>query len=316
MWKRILLVGAAAYAAWLVFLLAYAALTLQKVPAAAPQEVDNTPGTVWLMVGSDSREGLTKKQRRELRTGGDFGKRTDTIMLLHMSGLGAPTLVSIPRDSWLTIPEYTNSAGRTVPAHEAKVNAAFAEGGAPLLNQTLQDATGLHIDHYAEVGFAGIVNLTNAVGGIDVCVEDDIDDVKSGLKLKAGCHSLNGKQALAYVRMRYSDPRGDLGRIERQQEFVSKVAGEVLSWKTVVFPWRQWAIVNAAVDSLAVDEQANLLNLSRLGLGLGQVATGMGEVTTVPTSDSDHWANGQWVLRWDTEAADRLWQSLGAPSGS
>lgn len=313
-WLRVAKRALVAYVVWLLFVAVHFAFSMHKVAAAAPAPVAGTPGSVWLMVGSDSREGLTAKERSSLTTGGEVGQRTDTIMLLHYDMFGSPKLVSIPRDSWVTIPQHTNSAGGVVAAHSAKINAAFSEGGAPLLAQTIENATGLHVDHYAQVGFTGIVDLTNSVGGIRVCFDQAIDDVKSGLKVSKGCHNLNGKKALAYVRMRYSDPKGDLGRIERQQTYVSKVMHKVLSLPTLLNPFRLWAVSDAALDSLSVDQQASVFSLGRLGLALGQVASGGAEVTTVPTDDSDHWENGQWVLHWHPEQAPALWRSLGAPA--
>ena len=308
---RILLIALLAYVAWLVGLLVYAALALPKTEALSPAPIADTPGTVWLLVGSDSRADLTKKQQRRLRTGDEEGQRTDTIMLVHMSGLGAPTLVSVPRDSWVTIPAHTATDGSEVGDRSGKINAAYAYGGAPLLSQTIEYNTGLHVDHYMEVGMGGIVTMTNAVGGIEVCFEEAIQDQNSGLDVEAGCQTLNGRESLAWVRMRYADPKGDIGRMERQQEYVRLMMDQILSWQTLVNPFRQLDIVNAALDSVLVDNDTGSVDLARFGLGMGRVATGAGEVTTVPTLEGDNWENGQWVLKWDPQESAELFGSLG-----
>jgi LCP family protein required for cell wall assembly len=309
---RVLKWAVISYVVWIIGLLAYAALSLPKEEALSANPIPDTPGTVWLLVGSDSREDLTKAERKELRTGSEEGQRTDTIMLVHMRAGGAPTLVSVPRDSWVTIPAHTATNGSDVGARSGKINAAYAFGGAPLLSETIEYNTGLHVDHYMEVGMGGIVTMTNAVGGIEVCFEEAIKDANSGLDVEAGCQTLDGAESLAWVRMRYADPRGDLGRIERQQEYVRLMMQEILSWQTLVNPFRQLAIVNAVLSSVLVDEGSGSLDLARFGIGMGRVATGAGEVASVPTLEGDNWANGQWVLKWDPQESAELFGSMGA----
>lgn len=308
---RILKWAVVAYVAWLGALMVYAAVSLDKVEALSPVPIADTDGTVWLLVGSDSREGLSRKEQRELRTGDAEGQRTDTIMLVHQKLGQAPTLVSIPRDSWVTIPAHTATDGAAVGDRGGKINAAYSYGGAPLLSQTVEYNTGLHVDHYMEVGMGGIVELTDAVGGIDVCFEEAISDQNSGLDVEAGCQTLDGAQALAWVRMRYADPKGDLGRIERQRQYMALMVDEMLSWQTLVNPVRQWSIVNAMLSSVLVDNDTGAIDLGGFGVGMGRIASGSGEVTTVPIDDSDHWENGQWVIKWDAAEAGQLFSSMG-----
>ncbi len=309
---RILKWAVVAYVLWLGALVVYAAVSLNQVEALSPDPIADTDGTVWLLVGSDSRDGLSRKEQRELRTGNTEGQRTDTIMLVHQQLGQAPTLVSIPRDSWVTIPAHTASDGSDVGDRGGKINAAFSYGGAPLLSQTIEYNTGLHVDHYMEVGMGGIVDLTDAVGGIGVCFEEAISDENSGLDVQAGCQTLDGGDALAWVRMRYADPKGDLGRIERQRQYMALMVDEMLSWQTLVNPFRQWAIVNAMLDSVLVDNGTGMVNLGSFGLGMGRIASGSGEVTTVPIDDTDHWENGQWVIKWDAAESAQLFSSMGA----
>ncbi len=308
---RVLRWAVGAYAAWLVGLLVYAAVALPTIEALSANPIPDTDGSVWLLVGSDSRAGLTRREQRELRTGDEEGQRTDTIMLVHQQVGQAPTLISIPRDSWVTIPAHPTSSGEQVPARGGKINAAYAYGGAPLLSETIEYNTGLHVDHYMEVGMGGIVTMTDAVGGIEVCFEEAISDQNSGLEVEAGCQTLDGRVALAWVRMRYADPTGDLGRMQRQQQYVRLMIDELLSWQTLVNPVRQWQVVNAVLDSLVVDSDSGPLDLGRLGLGMARIAGGSGEITTVPVDDSDHWENGQWVIKWDDAEAGQLFGSLG-----
>ena len=190
--------------------------SLQRIPALAdyPERPVAAQGTTWLLVGSDSRAGLTPEQQAELTTGGDLGNgRTDTILLVHIPGIGSSTpttMVSIPRDSYVPIPGYGSD----------KINAAFALGGAPLLAQTVEQATGVRLDHYAEIGFDGFAVLVDAVGGVTMCPTEPISDPLAGIDLPAGCQRLDGRSALGYVRTR-ATPRADLDRMTNQRQFMS-----------------------------------------------------------------------------------------------
>src|SRR5262245_30093896 len=137
-------------------------------------------GSNWLITGSDSRQGLTRKQERKYHTGRDVnGQRSDTILLLHISGNGPAVLVSLPRDSYVKIPGY----GRN------KLNAAYSFGGPKLLAETVQNATGLRIEHYMGIGFGGLVNVVNSVGGVTMCFRQPLHDAASGLHVKKGCQN-------------------------------------------------------------------------------------------------------------------------------
>ena len=152
----------------------------------------------YLLVGSDTRVGLTKEQSKLLRVGttkSAAGARSDTMLLVHINkARDKATIISIPRDSLVTIPAHQSSLykDRTVAAAKGKINAAYAWGGAPLLIQTIEQETGVRIDHYIEIGFAGFAGMVDALGGIQVCTKKDINDPKSHLILNAGIHTLNG----------------------------------------------------------------------------------------------------------------------------
>jgi LCP family protein required for cell wall assembly len=257
-------------------------------------------GTNWLLVGSDSREGLTPEQQRELTTGGDIGNgRTDTILLVHVPALGAhtaTTMVSIPRDSYLPIPGH----GRD------KVNAAFALGGAPLLAQTVEQATGLRLDHYVEIGFSGFAALVDALGGVTACPEAPIDDPLAGIDLPAGCRRLDGREALGYVRTR-ATPRADLDRMVNQRELMSALLHRAASPAVWLNPWRWYAVPHAAADALTVDAGDHVWNLALLGWSLRGATTSV----TVPVGELSGSEAGS-VVVWDHDAAERLFDALAA----
>lgn len=289
---------------WLVFLIAVPFWAWTKVDKVAfapegdrPAEQD---GTTYLIVGSDSREGLTEEEGEDLSTGaGDVGQRTDTIMLLH-TGSGPNLLMSIPRDSIVEVPGH----GTT------KINASYAYGGAPLLVETVELNTGIRIDDYVEIGFAGFVDMVDAVGGIEVCPTFDIDDRDSHLKLDEGCQTVDGVTALGYVRMRKQDPRGDLGRMERQREVIAAIMKGVASPATVVNPVRYWRVNQAAASSLARGEGTGMIDLARIGLGFMSVTTGKGISMTVPIEDANRMTDVGSTIIWDQKAADGVFAAL------
>jgi len=255
-------------------------------------------GTNWLLVGSDSRQGLTVEQQRALATGGDIGTgRTDTILLVHIPALGSgtrATVVSIPRDSYVPIPGHDKD----------KINAAFVMGGAPLLTQTVEQATGLRLDHYAEIGFGGFAALVDALGGVTLCLPTPISDPLAGIDLPAGCQELDGRNALGYVRTR-DTPRADLDRMVNQRQFMSALLRRAVSPAVWLNPWRWYSVPHAAVDALTVDQGDHVWDLARLGWALNGSVTAI----TVPIgefTDSDAGA----VVVWNHNAARELFDAL------
>ena len=297
--KRIFWTVFAVMAVYIIALAAVFATAVTKINALPDSDVSSS-GTNYLLVGSDSRAGLSKADQKRLHTGSVEGQRTDTIMIMHVPLIGAPTLVSIPRDSWVGIPGYG----------ENKINAAFAYGGPELLVQTVEQATGLHIDNYVEIGFGGVANTTDALGGVRLCPTRRYNDVNSGLKVKKGCQIMDGKDALAYVRMRYADPKGDLGRVERQQEFMSAVAKRSMSPLTWLMPWRSFSAASAAGHSLTVSKGTGIVDDARLAIAMGMISLGMGKSTTVPTVDGTYFAGGQAAVKWDSPKALELFNSI------
>ena len=255
-------------------------------------------GTTWLLVGSDSREGLTPEQQAELTTGDDMGNgRTDTIIVVHIPSLtsNAPTtMVSIPRDSYVDIPGYGKD----------KINVAFAQGGASLLAQTVEEATGLHLDHYAELGFGGFAAVVDALGGVQICPSDPIDDELAGIDLPAGCQTVDGRDALGYVRTR-ATPRADLDRMVHQRQFVAALLDRADSPSVWLNPWRWYSVPHAAVAALTVDDGAHVWDLARLGWGLhGPLTTVTGPVAGLPANSSGP------VVVWDADKSAELFEAV------
>jgi LCP family protein required for cell wall assembly len=274
--------------------------SLNRIDALAdyPGRIADTPGTNWLLVGSDSREGLTAEQDRELAAGGAIeGKRTDTIIVVHVPESGAATMVSIPRDSYVDIPGWGSD----------KINAAFSiEGGGPqLLAQTVEEATGLHLDHYAEIGFGGFADIVDALGGVHLCVPYPIDDPLAGINLQAGCQDLTGPEALGFVRSR-ATPLADLDRMNNQRLFMSAMLDKATSLGTMLNPFRLWSLVTDTAGSLEVDEGDHLWNLASLAWAMrGDLVT-----TTVPVGGFEDVAGSGNVLLWDQEKASRFFEAL------
>ena len=232
-------------------------------------------------------------------------------MLVHMGSSGT-TLVSLPRDSYVYIPEHTDVDGNLQEQRRNKLNAAYSQGGAPLLVETVEFNTGLKIDHYMEIGFKGIRDLTDAVGGVDICVPQDYNDEKSNLNVKAGCQELDGVTALAYVRMRYADPRGDIGRIERQQQYLGAVMKKVSKVTTLLNPIAMYQVSTAGTDSVILGESDGIKDVARLGLAMRSIASGSGKIATVPISDpAAETAAGSSVI-WDKDAAIAFFADLAA----
>ncbi|MGH3568693.1 MAG: LCP family protein [Pseudonocardia sp.] len=259
--------------------------------------VPSTAGTNWLIVGSDSRAGLTAQEQRDLATGGDVGQRTDTIMLLH-SGSGGATLVSLPRDSFVDIP----GQGR------GKLNAAYTFGGAELLVRSVEQATGLRIDHYAEIGFGGFVGAVDAVGGVELCAPEAIKDRKAALDIEAGCQEMDGATALGYVRTRVT-AASDFDRVERQRAFLSALVSQATSPTTLLNPFRLVPLGTALSGAITVDDGDHVWHLAGLGLAMRGLTGGDGITTTVPVAGTRN-VGGQSVVRWDRDRASKLFDAL------
>uniref|UniRef100_UPI0013C51634 LCP family protein n=1 Tax=Streptomyces scabiei TaxID=1930 RepID=UPI0013C51634 len=266
-------------------------------------------GTNYLIVGSDSREGLSADQKKELHTGSADGKRTDSMMILH-TGSNGPTLVSLPRDSNVTIPTFVGSeSGKTFKGtgRQVKLNAAYAEDGPELLVRTVEANTGLHIDHYVEIGFAGFANIVDAVGGVEIDIpKGGLKDTKSGANFEAGKQTLNGEQSLAFVRTRYALARSDLDRTKNQQKFLAALAGQTATPSTILNPFKLYPTMSAGLDTLIVDKDMSLFDLADMFWAMKGVTGGDGKSMNMPISGS----TGNGNLQWNAEKVKQLVQQL------
>jgi LCP family protein required for cell wall assembly len=263
-----------------------------------------------LLVGSDNRTGADTFAQAPKGQQQVDGQRSDTVILAHLAkGNRQATLVSLPRDSWVTIPSYTDAKGIVQPAHFDKLNAAFSLGGAALLVSTVQQLTGIHIDHYVEIDFAGFQNMVTALGGVDVCLTKPTHDVQTGLNLSAGEHHLDGKTALAFVRQRYGLPLGDIDRIKRQQQFLGSMVRKIESAGTLANPVKLNDFLDSLTKSISVDSGMSATDLAKLALKLKGVGTGNIALTTMPLSGFGK-QNGVDVDNIDVPKADALFQAL------
>ena len=251
-------------------------------------------GTNWLIVGSDSRQGLSDAQANKLHTGTGAevsGSRTDTIMILHLPDNSTkPTLVSLLRDSLVSIPGH----GKT------KINAAFTYGGPQLLVRTVEQNTGLRIEHYAEIGLGGFANVVDDVGGVRMCLPQADNDAYAGVNLKAGCQTLDGVNALGYARSRHAFAASDYARTDHQREFIHALSSKALSPTTLINPFRSIPMMLDVPKALTVNKNDGLWGLLSMAWNARHMTS-----TAVPISGSD----GS-DLVWDPTKSQQLFHDL------
>ncbi|WP_457492888.1 LCP family protein [Streptomyces sp. P5_D11] len=264
-------------------------------------------GTNYLIVGSDSRAGMSAEEKKKLHTGSAEGKRTDSMMILH-DGSNGPTLVSLPRDSNVEIPSYKGSdSGKLYPGRGrfTKLNAAYAEDGPELLVRTVEFNTGLHIDHYVEIGFGGFAKIVDAIGGVELDIPKAFKDKNSGADFQAGKQTLNGEQSLAFVRTRYAFAGSDLDRTKNQQKFLAALASQTATPSTILNPFKLYPTMGAGLDTLIVDKDMSLWDLGNMFFAMKGVTGGDGKSMNMPISGS---TGGNLV--WDKAKVKQLVQQL------
>jgi LCP family protein required for cell wall assembly len=280
---------------WVVFLLAVPVFAWSKIDKVNDDPKGDRPGAqpghTYLLVGSDSREGLSKEQRQKYGTGTGSGRRTDTIMLLH-TGAGPNLLLSVPRDSLVDVPGY----GRT------KINASFAYGGPKLLVRTIEQNTGIRIDSYVEIGFAGFVNVVDAVGGVQICPKQAMKDRLANLDVKKGCQEADGPTALGYARSRHVSQLGDIDRAQHQREVVSAVGDKAESPWSILNPVRYVRLANAGADSLRLGKDTGPFDTLRFAWAMTRVTGKKGLTCGVPIADL--------AVDWDQVRAPRMFKLI------
>lgn len=256
-----------------------------------------------LLLGSDSREGQNGS------IGGESPGLSDTTILLHLSADRKHAYgVSLPRDAMVERPECVTEDGTKIPGGLSMFNQAYAAGGPACTQRTVEQLTGIHLDHFVVVDFSGFKDMVEALGGVEVCVPNEVHDEVGNIHLPAGTYEANGKQALDYVRIRHGiSENGDIGRMARQQAFLASMANKAISAGTLANPVKLYNFLDAATKSLTTDpELANLKELSTLanqlrGIGLENI-----QFLTVPW---EWWEEDPNRVVWAPEA-DRLWQRL------
>lgn len=272
-----------------------------------PQDVDNGSQDI-LVLGSDSRSGGNKK------LGGgsdDGGARSDTAMIVHMyEGHRKAAVVSIPRDTLVERPECTDTHGTTYPpARNVMFNSAYSTGGATCAVKTVESMTGIRMDHYIEVDFAGFQKLIDELGGVAVTTTENIEDPDSHLKLKAGTHTLNGEQALGLVRTRHGVGDGsDLGRIQLQQAFIKALVNQVEDIGVLSSPKRLYDLADTATRTVTTDsELGSVTGLASFASGLKGISASSMTMVTMPVQYDP--ADPNRVLMAKTKD-QRVWDAL------
>lgn len=280
---------------WLVFMIAVPIIAWTRIDKVSTDPGGDRPaeqdGTTYLIVGSDSRKDLTAEERKELGTGNAQSELTDTIMLLH-TGSGPNLLMSIPRDSQVEIPGHGVS----------KINAAVAYGGRDLLVQTIEANTGIRVDHYVEIGMGGFVGVVDAVGGIEICPDEAMEDPDANLDIKAGCQEADGVTALGYARSRKTSALGDIDRARRQREVVSAVGSEALSPWSILNPVRYYRLNMAMPGFFKVSEGTQPWHMASFAFAMTRVDGDSGLTCGVPIADM--------VVNWDAERSEELFSYI------
>ncbi|MFJ6738235.1 LCP family protein [Streptomyces sp. NPDC091279] len=243
-----------------------------------------TSGQNILILGSDSRAGANA----ELNTGTVSGARSDTALVMHIpEGRTEAVAISIPRDTLVTRPECTTSDGSTVAAAQRVMfNSVYSKAGPACVVKTVEKMSGIRMDHYVEVDFAGFKDLVDAIGGVTVTVDQDIKDTSSGLELTAGTHKLNGTQSLQFVRTRHGIGDGsDLGRIGLQQQFMLALLSEIKKQDLLGSPVKAYKIADQLTAALTTDsELASLTALATFGRSLNGVDPATMETIMLPVA--------------------------------
>lgn len=275
---------------------------IEHVPALTTTPA--TPGTTYLLAGSDVRG-----EEGGIAVDGTEGARTDTIMVLHVPQSGPAALISIPRDTYAEI-----------PGHGAnKINAAHAFGGPALLVASVEQLTGLHVDHYAEIGLAGVSRIVDAVGGVELCmdpavnkVDYPVNDPESQMVWEVpGCRVVDGAASLAFARMRKADHEGDIGRAKRQHQLIAAVSSAVADTSIVWRPADQVRLLRTGIGAVTVSDGTNVIDLGRLALAFRRATGPEGIRGTPPIANPDYRPGnvGSTVLL-DPEASPAFWAGI------
>ncbi|WP_103546429.1 LCP family protein [Streptomyces sp. SM1] len=266
-----------------------------------------------LLVGTDGREKIGEEAQRKYRLGGTPCHCTDTIMIVHISeDRDRASVVSLPRDSYAETPPHTDRvSGEQHKGHPLKLNAAYAEGGPQLTVRTVEKMTRVKIDHYLEVDFTSFMKTVDVVGGVEICTDRRLKDSHTGLDLPAGRHTLQGGEALRFVRARHVDGASDLSRMKRQQHFVAALVDRATSSGILLNPMKFRDVTRAVLGSVRADKGFGTGELLDLGRAMRNFSPSSSEFTTVPIARMGHVVKGVGsTLKWDTEKSRHIFDAL------
>ena len=267
------------------------------IPARAPQQkvaAGEEPAVNILVLGTDSRTSASDPSQWK-----EGAQRTDAIMIVQVSGdRKTVSVMSIPRDSWVEIPGHG----------QGKINAAYSYGGPSLTIHTVENLTGIHIDHFAVANFESFVALTDEIGGVRVNLKTP--QTLAGKELGAGAQVLNGQQALAYTRERSSLPNGDFDRVKRQQTWMRSIVSRVLTNGTLSSPTALYSFLKTASRTVAVDESFTLNQMQSLALETRHLHSNDIAFMTVPTAGTGTSADGQSIVTLDADADAPLFKAF------
>ncbi|WP_435798074.1 LCP family protein [Streptomyces halstedii] len=270
-------------------------------------------GLNLLLVGTDGRDKITAQEKEKYKLGGAPCHCTDTLMLVHLSAdRQRASVVSLPRDSYAEIPAHTDlTTGKEHDAHPVKLNAAYAEGGPHLTVRTVEQMTGVKIDHYLEADFTSFMKTVDAVGGVEICTAAPLKDSYTGLDLSAGTHKLDGGQALQYVRSRHIDGAADLGRMQRQQRFMAALFGRATSSGVLTNPVKFQEVASTVLAAIRADKGFGTEQMVALGKAMHGFTPASSEFTSVPLAEDSFQVKGLGsTVKWDEEKARKMFRSL------
>lgn len=261
-----------------------------------------------LLMGSDTRAGKNADKGYGT-SGGEDGARSDTTILLHISGDRKSAIgVSIPRDSWVTLPMCKTPDGTEKGGYKWKFNEAFRIGGPSCTVKEVQELTGVPINHYIVVDFQGFKNVVDSLGGVEVCLNNPVQDSRSKLNLPAGKSVVKGEQALAFVRARYAlGDGGDLARVQRQQDFLASAIRQATSAGTLLNPAKLNNVITSGARSMTMDPGlANYQSIRELAVEMSGIKPDAITFATVPNVDAGDMSN----VLWEKDQADMLWEAI------
>ncbi|MFD5876360.1 LCP family protein [Streptomyces sp. NPDC060322] len=270
-------------------------------------------GMNFLLVGTDGRDKITAAERKKYKLGGAPCHCTDTLMLVHVSAdKQRASVVSLPRDSYAELPAHTDgTTGKEHSPHPVKLNAAYAEGGPHLTVRTVEQMTGVKIDHYLEVDFTSFMKTVDTLGGVEICTAKPLKDSYTGLDLSAGTHELDGGQALQYVRSRHLDGAADLGRMQRQQKFMAALIKRTTSSGVLMNPVKFQRVAASMLASVRADKGFGTEQMLELGKAMRGFTPASSEFASVPLEEKGFPVKGIGsTVKWDAAKSKRMFQAL------